>query len=321
MSDDARWMAAAVSIAQRAQAAAFPNPNVGCIILCDQTVVGRGWTQAGGRPHAEAMALEAAGGAARGATAYVTLEPCAHQSDRGSACADSLIAAGVARVVVGIEDPDPRTAGKGLARLQAAGIKVSCGVLANAARASMAGWLSIRERGRPYVTLKLATSLDGCIAMNDGCSRWITGDAARAHGHVVRSNSSMIVVGRGTFAADAPRLDVRLTGLEDRSPRRAILSHTPAPDGWETLASPDAVRDLADVPYLLVEGGASAAAAFLSAGLVDRILHYQAPVLIGGGQASLSDIGLSSLADAHGQWQRVDQRRLGSDTLSVYDRI
>lgn len=321
MTDDPRWMAAALALAERGRALTTPNPNVGCIIVRDGKVVGRGWTQPGGRPHAEAMALEQAGPLAKGATAYVTLEPCAHESPRGPCCTDLLIQAGIGRVVAALTDPDPRTRGDGLARLQSAGITTSLiDAAAPSARRVMAGWLMQMTHHRPYITLKLATSLDGCIARADGESKWITGDMARAHAHLERARSNMILVGSGTFDADAPRLDVRLAGLEDRSPRRALLTSGAAPEGWTALASPEGVANLAGAQYLLVEGGAQTAAAFLKAGLVDRLLLYRAPVLIGHGKACLGDIGLTSLADAHGQWRLIDTRPLGIDTLDVYER-
>ena len=187
-------------------------------------MIGRGWTQSGGRPHAEAMALSEAGDAAQGATVYVTLEPCAHASPRGPACADLLVAARPARVVAALTDPDPRTAGEGFARLRAAGIAVTEGVRAAEAQRSMAGFLTRQALGRPHVTLKLALSLDGMIARADGESQWITGAAARAHTHLERSRHEGILVGAGTWEKDRPRLDVRLAGLEDRSPIRVILS-------------------------------------------------------------------------------------------------
>lgn len=313
-------MAAALALAVRGRGRTYPNPNVGCVIVRDGRVRGRGWTQPGGRPHAEAMALAAAGPDARGATAYVTLEPCAHLSPRGPACADLLIAAGVARVVAALTDPDPRTAGQGFARLRAAGIAVTDGVGGDAAARAMAGWLTRQRFSRPFVTLKLATSLDGCIAMADGRSRWITGAPARAHAHLERSRHDAILVGRGTWEADAPRLDVRLDGLADRAPLPVILS---AGGGvWPpalTLPDPAGIGSL-PADDLLVEGGAGAAAAFLRADLVDRLLLYRAPIVIGGGRPAIGDIGLTDLAAAHGRWAAVDARMLGSDRLDVYVR-
>ena len=311
-------MAAAIALADRGRGRTAPNPNVGCIVVRDDVVVGRGRTADGGRPHAEAVALDQAGEKSRGATAYLTLDPCAHASPRGPACADRLIAAGVARVVVALEDPDPRTAGGGIARLRAAGIAVDVGIGADGACAAMAGYLARRAHGRPHVTLKLAASLDGCIARADGESRWITGPEARAHAHLERSRHEAILVGRGTYDSDAPALDVRLAGLETRAPRRIVLTAGATPDGWEAIASPAAIAALDGVDHLLVEGGAATAAAFVRAGLVDRLLLYRAPVLVGGGLAALGDIGLASLADAHGRWTLADARRLGSARLEVY---
>jgi diaminohydroxyphosphoribosylaminopyrimidine deaminase/5-amino-6-(5-phosphoribosylamino)uracil reductase len=315
-------MGAALALSERGRGRTGPNPNVGCVLVKDGIIIGRGWTQPGGRPHAEAMALNEAGAAASGATAYVTLEPCAHDSKRGPACADSLIAAAVGRVVFALGDPDPRTNGKGADRLRAADIDVvELPSAKAAARRAMAPWLSVMERGRPFVTLKLATSLDGCIARADGESQWITGNAARAHGHLERARHDMILVGRGTYDADAPRLDVRLPGLEGESPRRALLTSGAAPEGWEALRSPEAIASLKEVQSILVEGGAQTASSFLKAGLVDRILHYHAPIIIGGGLPCLGDIGLSALAQAHGRWTRADTRSLGNDTLDVYEAI
>lgn len=314
--DHARWLAAAAALAERARVLASPNPNVGALIVNDGLVVGRGWTQPGGRPHAEAVALAQAGEAARGATLYVTLEPCAHRSERGPACADAVIAAGLARVVVGVGDPDPRTAGSGNAAMQAAGIAVE--VLDHEpSRRSLAGYLARYSLRRPHVTLKLALSLDGCIATAAGESQWITGPEARAHTHRERARADVIVVGGATLRADQPRLDVRLAGIEARSPTRYVLTRGDVPGGWHRLASP---LDLPPVQYALVEGGAGAAAAFLQADLIDRLLIYRAPVLIGGGKPGLGDIGLTSLAAAHGRWRLADTRRLGSDTLETYER-
>jgi diaminohydroxyphosphoribosylaminopyrimidine deaminase/5-amino-6-(5-phosphoribosylamino)uracil reductase len=324
LTPDARWMDAALALSARTRGRTAPNPNVGCVIVAPDAgdgagrVVGRGWTQPGGRPHAEAMALAQAGAQARGATAYVTLEPCAHASPRGPACADLLVAAGVARVVAALRDPDPRTDGRGIARLRAAGIAVDVGAGAGEAARAMAGFLMRRRAGRPHVTLKLALSLDGATALADGSSRWITGAAARAHTHLERSRHDAILVGRGTLEADAPRLDVRLPGLEDRAPRRVLLSRRAAP-GWTTIAAPAAIATLDAVDHLFVEGGARTAAAFLAADLVDRLLLYRAPILVGGGRG-LADIGLGDLAAAHGRWTAIDARALGSDRLEVYER-
>jgi diaminohydroxyphosphoribosylaminopyrimidine deaminase/5-amino-6-(5-phosphoribosylamino)uracil reductase len=311
-------MAAAIALAERTRGLSDPNPNVGCIVLApDGRVVGRGWTQQGGRPHAEAMALAQAGEAARGGTLYTTLEPCCHVSPRGPACADLIVAAGIARVVVAMGDPDPRVRGGGHARLRDAGIALDIGTGAAAAAQAMAGFLTRQALGRPLVTLKLALSLDGAAAMADGSSRWITGPEARAHTHLERARHGAILVGRGTWQADRPALDVRLPGLHDRSPARYVLTSA-ALDGVETLASPEAVGRL-PVNHLLVEGGMRTAAAFLSADLVDRLLLYRAPILIGGGRA-LPDLGLGDLSAAHGRWHLSDQRMLGSDTMQLYQR-
>jgi len=317
--EDQRWLAAAAALAERARPCARPNPGVAAIVVKDGRVAGRGWTHPGGRPHAEAVALAQAGEAARGATLYVTLEPCAHKSGRGPACADLVAGAGLERVVIGMADPDERTAGRGAARLQDAGIAVT---LANWTPASLglAGHMARTALDRPAITLKLALSLDGCIALASGESQWITGPQARAHGHRERARHDAIMVGGGTLRADKPALDVRLAGLENRSPQRFALTSGTVPDGWGKLASLDDLTALNDACYLFVEGGASTAAAFLSRDLVDRLLIYRAPILLGGGRPGLGDIGLTSLAASHGRWARTDFRALGNDMLEVYSR-
>ncbi|MGB3554036.1 MAG: bifunctional diaminohydroxyphosphoribosylaminopyrimidine deaminase/5-amino-6-(5-phosphoribosylamino)uracil reductase RibD [Jannaschia sp.] len=221
-SDDARWMNAALALAGRGLGRVWPNPAVGCVIVAGGRVVGRGRTADGGRPHAEAVALAEAGPAARGATAYVTLEPCAHHG-RTPPCADALIDAGLARVVVALGDPDPRTDGGGVARLRAAGIAVTEGVETDAARDLQAGFLSRITRGRPMVTLKLATTLDGRIATASGESRWITGPAARTHVHGQRGRHDAVMIGAGTARADDPMLTVRGMGPRPQ-PVRIVLS-------------------------------------------------------------------------------------------------
>lgn len=320
-------MAAAVALSSRGVGRTAPNPPVGCILVRDGRVVGRGWTQPGGRPHAEAMALAAAGDHAEGATAYVTLEPCAHESTRGPACVHGLIGAGVARVVVAVRDPDPRTDGASLRLLEDAGVETRLGVGEAAAREVMAGFLSRLAWRRPVVTLKLGLSLDGRIAMVDGRSRWITGAAARAHAHLERARHEAIVVGRATFDEDGPRLNVRLPGLESRGPRRFVLTRRPLPERhegqqhpWRQLAFPQMIAQLGKADHVMIEGGAGAAAAFLREDLVDRLLLYRAPILIGEGRPSIGDIGLESLKDAHGRWRLADARMLGSDRLEVYLR-
>jgi diaminohydroxyphosphoribosylaminopyrimidine deaminase/5-amino-6-(5-phosphoribosylamino)uracil reductase len=317
--EDLRWLAASARLAARGRPLSRPNPVVGAMIVRAGCVVGHGWTQPGGRPHAEAMALAQAGEAARGATLYVTLEPCAHASLRGPACANLVAASGLARVVIGCTDPDLRTAGQGAALIQNAGIITNLLTSAEA-EASLAGYLSQARRGRPHVTLKLALSLDGCIALADGSSRWITGEIARAHTHAQRARHDAILVGGGTLRADRSSLDVRLAGLEARSPQRWVLTRGEAPKGWNALPAPSAIAQMADIQYLFVEGGAQTAAAFLAQDLVDRMLIYRAPILIGGGRPGLGDIGLTDLGHAHGRWRHTDHRRLGVDALDVYER-
>jgi len=315
-------MAEAVRLGEAARGRSAPNPNVGCVIVsAEGDILGRGATAAGGRPHAEAVALEQAGKRAKGSTVYVTLEPCAHQSTRGPACAELLVNAKPARVVIALKDPDKRTSGKGIARLRGAGIDVKLGVGRKAAAESLAGWLTRLELGRPRITLKLALSIDGKIALPSGESKWITGEDARKHVHLERAHSDMILVGRGTYLADAPRLDVRLPGLEDWSPRRALLTSGDKVDGWEILQSPQDVYRLHDVNDLLVEGGSATATAFLSADLVDRILIYRAPIIVGEGKSSFGYVGLDAIADAHGLWVPRDGRSLGVDRLEVYERV
>jgi diaminohydroxyphosphoribosylaminopyrimidine deaminase/5-amino-6-(5-phosphoribosylamino)uracil reductase len=219
---DLAHMQAALALARRNLGVTWPNPSVGCVIVNDGRVVGRGWTQRGGRPHAETQALARSGDAARGATAYVSLEPCSHHG-KTPPCADALIAAGAARVVAAVEDPDPRVAGAGIARLRAAGIAVETGLCTEAASELNAGFFCRVKHGRPLVTLKLATSLDGRIATPTGASRWITGPAARERAHLLRATHDAVLVGTGTALADDPQLTCRLPGLEERSPVRVVI--------------------------------------------------------------------------------------------------
>lgn len=282
-------------------------------------MIARGWTQPGGRPHAEAVALAAAGEAAKGATLYVTLEPCAHVSTRGPACADLVTASGVTRIVIGCPDPDPRTAGAGTARLRAAGIDVTEADSPECS-ASLIGYLTRARQGRPHVTLKLALSADGLLSPPPSEGQWLTGPIARAHVHAIRARMDAIAVGRGTLEADQPRLDVRLPGIEARSPARWLLTHSATPDGWQSLREPGAISAMDGVQYLMVEGGAGAATAFLDAELVDRLLLYRAPRSVEGSGPALPQLTQAALAAAP-EWRLIDTRQLGKDVLQVYDRV
>jgi len=220
--NDIAHMRTAIALARRGLGDVWPNPAVGCVIVRDGRVVGRGWTQPGGRPHGETEALARAGAAARGATAYVSLEPCCHWG-KTPPCTDALIAAGLARVVIPIEDPDPRVSGQGIAKLREAGIVVETGLCADEAAELNAGFLMRIREGRPLVTLKLATTLDGRIATHSGESQWITGGLARDPAHSLRASHDAIMVGSSTVIADDPLLTCRLPGLAHRSPVRIVV--------------------------------------------------------------------------------------------------
>ena len=359
--DDRRFMAMALALAERGLGNVWPNPAVGCVLVNDGRVVGRGWTQPGGRPHAESEAIDRAGAAARGSTAYVTLEPCVHHG-RTPPCTDLMLASGIARIVVAAVDPDPRVDGRGIARLRAAGIPVALGCMEAEAGRLNAGFFARIRRRRPLVALKLATSADGRIATATGESQWITGPEARAEGHRLRLRHDAILVGSGTALADDPLLTCRLPGLEERSPVRVVLDRrlrlpptsrlavtargsglwlfTRAPDvprarllresGVTLLGLPEGgpevelaamLATLAEqgITRLLVEGGAEVATAFLRAGLVDRLYHFQAPILLGAdGAPATGPLAVRTLGGTC-RWQPVEQRRLGTDRLWVLD--
>ena len=219
---DRRLMALALALAGRGLGNTWPNPAVGCVLVREGHIVGRGWTQPGGRPHAEIEALARAGDGAKGATCYATLEPCAHHGETGP-CADALVQAGIARAVVATQDPDPRVAGRGVSVLEAAGIDVTLGCMEDEARALNAGFLSRVEKDRPLVTLKLASTLDGRIATHTGDSRWITGPQARARAHLLRARHDAVMVGAASALADDPALTCRLPGMADASPVRVVI--------------------------------------------------------------------------------------------------
>lgn len=283
---DARFMRLALALGRRGQGQCWPNPAVGCVIVRHGRILGRGSTAPGGRPHAETVALGRAGPAARGATAYVSLEPCAHHGQTPP-CAEALIAAGVARVVVAVRDTDPRVAGRGLAMLRAAGIEVREGVLAEAVAADLAGFLRRAAGGRPWLTLKLASSFDGRIATASGESRWITGGQARAWVHGLRARHDAVLVGAGTARADDPALTVRGLGIAHQ-PVRVVVSRRLdlPPDG--RLA-----RSAGAVPLWLCHGpDADAARRAQWQGLGARLL----PCALSGGQ-----VDPASLCDALGR--------------------
>ena len=247
-------MAHALALARRGLGRTWPNPSVGCVIVQGGVVVGRGVTAPGGRPHAEPQALAMAGGAARGATAYVTLDPCVHHGHTPP-CADALVAAGVSRVVSALQDPDPRVSGGGHARLQAAGITVTTGVMEAQARALQQGFLTRITRGRPMLTLKLALSLDGRIATSGGESRWITGPAARARVHLMRASHDAVLIGGGTARADDPELTVRGLGILHQPVRIIASRNLDLPPDGRLAAS------VGQGPLWLVHGASAPAAA------------------------------------------------------------
>ena len=365
MTDDLLHMRAALALARRGLGNAWPNPAVGCVLVKDGRVIGRGWTQPGGRPHAETEALRRAGDAARGATAYVTLEPCSHHG-RTPPCCEALAGAGIARVVMAMRDPDPRVNGRGLAMLRGAGIAVEEGLLEAEARALNAGFFRRIQAGMPVVTLKLASTLDGRIATASGESRWITGEAARREVHALRARHDAILVGSGTVLADDPDLTCRIPGMERvpmlrvvadarlRTPEASRLvqgaelapvliitapGHPPAAlapliaAGADIVTVPAHAAGGLDLPSLLralgrrgvtrvlAEGGAGLAAALLRQGLVDRLVWFHAPAVMGGdGHPALQGLRLAALS-AMPRFRRTAQRALGDDMLSEFERI
>ncbi len=352
-------MALALSLGRRGMGRVWPNPAVGCVIVRDGIVVGRGWTAEGGRPHAEPQALAQAGAAAGGATAYVTLEPCAHHGQTPP-CAEALIKAGVARVVVALTDPDPRVDGGGIRMLRQAGIAVTAGVGAAQAQRDHAGFLLRVTQGRPFVTLKLAGTLDGRIATATGESQWITGPGARRAVHLMRARHDAVMVGAGTVRADDPSLTVRGLGI-DRQPVRVVVSRAmklsadaqlartarDAPvwlcHGQEADVAPWTAQGAISLPCatqsgqvdplsamqalaargitrVFCEGGGMLAASLLNAGLVDELVVFSAGVAIGAeGTPMLAAMGVDRLGLAP-RFQLADVTRLGGDICHVWRR-
>ena len=285
--EDLAAMRRALALAASVRRQTSPNPWVGCVVASGGAWF-EGATAPPGGPHAEAVALAAAGDRARGATLYTTLEPCAHHG-RTPPCSSSIAAAGLARVVVALEDPDPQVSGRGVAELRQAGVDVTVGLEAREAAELLAPYLKHRRTGRPWVVLKLAATLDGRIAAPDGSSRWLTGEPARADAHRLRAESDAVLVGAGTVRTDDPELTVRLGGEPAHQPLRVVMGSTPPgariQPAIELSADPASALDelgAKGVLQLLVEGGAHVAHSFHAAGLVDRYVLYLAPALFGG---------------------------------------
>lgn len=387
---DIRYMQIALSIAARGIGLTAPNPSVGCVIVKNDVIVGRGWTAAGGRPHAETQALKSAAELAKGATAYITLEPCCHQGET-SPCTDALIRAGIYRVVIATGDLHPKVSGKGIAALKKADIEITEGICEEEAKQLNAGFFSVVSKNRPLVTLKLATTLDGKIATSYGESQWITCEKARRFAHLLRYRNDAVMVGVGTVLADNPSLTCRLPGLEKYSPIPIIMDsnlRTPpdskiAENGWIVTwsvkdrgrktknchpehsnvscevegsqrilysATSDSVQnDLAKqtvlntlfvkpssdgridlqatleeiakrgVTRLLVEGGAALAASFLKAGLVDKLVWFHAPAVLGNtGISAIGDLGINQLAEML-QFTHIASQKIGETMVSFYE--
>ena len=355
---DNEWMARALQLAQRGLYTTTPNPRVGCVIVRDGAVVGEGWHESAGAPHAEIHALAAAGDRARGATAYVTLEPC-HHYGRTPPCDEALIAAGVVRVVAAMRDPDPRTAGLGLERILQAGVDTATGVLENEARELNIGFVSRLTRGRPWVRMKIAASLDGKTALANGKSRWITGEAARSDGHHWRARACAVLTGIGTVRDDDPQLTVRAVDTP-RQPLRVVVDsrlETPLTarvlagggvliacavedktkigqlqdQGAEVIVMPNAAGKV-ELPALMqelgrreinelhVEAGCKLNGSLINEGCVDELLLYFAPCLIGDRARSMAD--LPELADLGGRRAlKISETRMVGSDLRILARL
>jgi diaminohydroxyphosphoribosylaminopyrimidine deaminase/5-amino-6-(5-phosphoribosylamino)uracil reductase len=358
VAQDSEWMVQALRLAERGLYTASPNPRVGCVLVRDGIVVGEGWHERAGEPHAEVHALHAAGDAARGATAYVTLEPCSHYG-RTPPCADALIEAGVARVVVAVQDPNPQVAGQGIVKLRAAGIEVECGLMEAAARELNIGFFTRMTRGTPWVRSKIAASLDGRTALANGESKWITGAAARQDVQHWRARSCVVLTGIGTVLADDPQLNVRELATT-RQPLCAVVDnglrlppdarllrqtgavvYTATQDAQKIAALERAgaravvlaevngqvdvvavLRDLAaqGCNEVLVEAGSKLNGSLLQAGLVDELVLYLAPQFLGDMARGLARLGELTSLDQRINLEWQDVRHVGKD-LRIVARV
>ena len=348
---DTEFMARALQLAERGLCTTTPNPRVGCVIVRDGVMVGEGWHERSGGPHAEVVALQAAGERARGATAYVTLEPC-HHHGRTPPCDEALIAAGVARVVAAMTDPDPRTAGQGIERLKAADITVLTGVLENEARAINCGFVSRVTRGRPWIRMKIAASLDGKTALSNGKSQWITGEAARNDGHHWRARACAVLTGIGTVLDDDPRLNVRAMATPRQPLRVVVDSRLETPPGARILEGggaliacavaddaraaklrergaeivvipnasgkvglPELMRELGrrGINELHVEAGHKLNGSLIREGCVDELLLYLAPCLLGDHALGMANLPELTDLDERRALTIDDMRMIGGD--------
>jgi diaminohydroxyphosphoribosylaminopyrimidine deaminase/5-amino-6-(5-phosphoribosylamino)uracil reductase len=338
MSKDYHYMRHALNLARTGQGRGKVNPSVGCVLVKNGHVIAAARTADGGRPHAETYALSQTN-QAKGATAYVTLEPCAHEGETPS-CAKELVKAGIVRVVIGCHDPDPRTAGQGIQILRDAGIEVVEGILEREAKTVHAGLLARIQKARPFVTLKTAISLDGKIALGNGESQWITDDLARRYAHIERLKHDAILTGSGTVKTDNPRFTVRLGGEEVEKPVFVLTSSAPPPNShyrsnlsspprgevaeWNEVGGGDLHATLEHIATqgintLLIEGGAKITTSFLKSGLVDRLLVFRAPKIIGNdGLAAFGDLGFSDMNTIY-NLRCAQTRMLGQDILDIYE--
>ncbi len=319
-------MRVALSLAQRQLGQTHPNPNVGAILVKDNQIIAQGITANGGRPHAETIAIENAGSLAQAATLYVTLEPCSHHG-KTPPCADAIIAAGIKTVVISCRDKNPQVSGNGISALKNAGIEVIENICEKEGLEVNQGFFSVIEKKRPYIALKIATSLDGKIT--SPTQRWLTGETARNYGHLLRSQYDAILTGSGTVIADNPQLTCRLAGLEHRSPIRIILDRNnripkmakilcDGHESWimnnESLEETLTEITKRGITSILIEAGAKLSTAFLENGLVDKIYWFRAPITIGEEGLSVAN-ALSKLAN----FKQIDHIKLENDDLDIYE--